>query len=1060
MKPYLPFVLLIVMIVHRNGHAQNQSAYIINGGFEYGLNTNWTHTVSPNADASFELNVAETASEGNVELKIHLNDRRGDKFAVSSTTTAHVANDSIYLLRFWARESETFAYEGDNMEPNPDFAKMIVTITGESGHTHEVLYYLRQGSTIFHLPFKTSDKQLNISFYPQTEGRSYFIDGVEVLDQTQHNNIDVLNTYIWNNNRSTTGRTWLAGDNDISYVLPDGRTVWVFNDSFISGSDTDVNDTTNNRLVHVGRFVRNAMVVEEVDGTLTDMGATDNNNNGQAAYFETIEEILENGDQKNFYWVGNMIMEEGMLKVYLVELDETGGLHDTGRSYIAAISYPELELVDIKQQAAFGIRYENIFVENDTIYLYKNADTNAGEEAGTHVARTPVGNLIGEEMWEFWNGTSWVKDPSQSVSIYPHSPEDVIKLEDNSYALLSGLGALSRDVYLSFAESPQGPWTPRVSVYTRPDDWKYWAYLPNFQKQLENGNYLISYSSNAWLPLFFSSWSFIDKYWYRQRHIQVDVYGLSPYSKGYDCAGIRGGDAFKDDCGKCVGGTTNLEPCITGKAILYDDCEYSGMAIGLDVGEYSLSELTAAGFSNDVLSSIELEEDYTIILYSEDDFQGNSLVIDSSASCLDTDNFDNMTSSVVVARASLDNMNGTYILQNKVTGLVMGTENDNIKPGTGITVQTPSKDNPNQQFDFNYIGNGYYTITHSGSGELLSVTNNSKEAQARIILSTGLDITDLGGSISAQHNDSPDNEGVENLIDNNVNTKFLTFNAFAWVQYQAPKPYIISSYSLTSANDADVRDPVNWTLSGSNDGSNWTVIDEKSGHNFPNRFQEFSFTISDNTTAYVYYRLDMEAKTGNLLQLSEWKLFEAIDKGTITAAQKFTIQNEDEAYFKIFNKNSNMLLEVLNDASVLPGAKVRQLYDFGQASALWKLITPGEEAFYDCNGDLNGEAYFDDCDICVDGDTGKDPCSVTAIPKNENQSSIQFIPNPVINKIEFTANERLDGSPITIYNTQGLAVWTGVYEKKPIDLSTLPAGVYVLTIKSNHKPRNIRFIKK
>ncbi|WP_035093841.1 discoidin domain-containing protein, partial [Aquimarina macrocephali] len=135
-----------------------------------------------------------------------------------------------------------------------------------------------------------------------------------------------------------------------------------------------------------------------------------------------------------------------------------------------------------------------------------------------------------------------------------------------------------------------------------------------------------------------------------------------------------------------------------------------------------------------------------------------------------------------------------------------------------------------------------------------------------------LDITNDGGSISNQHNDSPSNEGISNLIDNNINSKYLTFNASAWVQYKASKSYVLSSYTISSANDAAERDPKNWTLQGSTNGSSWQNIDQKSNQDFPNRNQKRTFQVS-TTSSYQYYRLSMSNNSGTILQLSELELF-------------------------------------------------------------------------------------------------------------------------------------------------------------------------------------------
>lgn len=1078
----LPLLCMFsLLLCPKYGKAQE---YVFNGSLEYGLNINWVHSVKPGAAATMKLKQGPSVKDGEVELEIDLQSRGGDKYAVKSSTTARVKNDSIYLLRFWARESKEFAFEGPDYVAHPDFAQLIVTIEGESGHKHEVLYFLRQGSTTFHLPFKTFDKELTISFYPQTEGRSYYIDGVEVLDQTHHKNIDVYNTYIWNNKRSTTGRTWLAGDNDISLELPDGRTLWVFNDSFISGSDNDVNDTTRNDLVRIGRFVRNAAVVENPDGTLIDLGATDRNNNGQAAFFETVEEIVVDGSQKNFYWVGDMIMEGDMIKVYLVEEDETGGLHGTGRSYIASISYPELELVKIERQASFGLGYETAFVEDDTIYLYKKND-------GTFVARTPVGNYVGTEMWEFWNGTSWVKDPSAAVSIRSGDKvEDVIKLEDNSYALITGLGALSRDIYLEFAQSPQGPWTHRTLVYTRPSDWQYWAYLPNFQKQLSNGNYSISYSVNAFLPLFFSSWSFVDKFWYRQRHIQIDVLGLSPYSEGYDCSGVKGGGAYIDQCGECVGGSTGLEPCVSGAAILYSDCDYAGTQIGLGVGEYTMEDLVEKGFSDDLLSSIKVQEGYSVVLYSDDNHTGNSTLIDGdSIPCLSSLGFDNVTTSVVVRRNGVADMAGTYVLQNKLTNLVMDVEDIN-KPGSKITQKVYNGSATSQRFTFNYLGNGYYTITNTGANQLLQIDHNSTEPGAALSLSA-LDITDLGGTVSAQYSDSPANEGIEKLIDNSSSTKYLTFHSSGWVQYQAPKAFLINAYSITSANDADERDPYSWTLSGSNDGEQWTVLDARNHQTFQSRFQEKAFSIAGNTVPYSYYRLHMTSKAASLLQLSEWKLFAKQEDGELQASQQFIVQRTDDGYYKIYNKNSDLLIEVLNNSEAQPGSLVRQSMDFHQESALWRVVsvdnpdnlvpdcagvlggeamvdkcglcyggTTGKDACIpppDCFGTLGGDAFIDECGNCVGGETGLEPCIILSVHDDENASHLY--PNPVRDLLNVNLGKNWEGKELRIFNTLGILVWQGVYQNESIDVAPFPPGVYVFKAIGGNATFEARFIK-
>ena len=117
-------------------------------------------------------------------------------------------------------------------------------------------------------------------------------------------------------------------------------------------------------------------------------------------------------------------------------------------------------------------------------------------------------------------------------------------------------------------------------------------------------------------------------------------------------------------------------------------------------------------------------------------------------------------------------------------------------------------------------------------------------------------------------------EGSLKLVDGDYNTKFLTdgFPQDFWVNLTFPSAEIIGAYTITSGNDAPDRDMKDWTLSGSNDGTTWTVIDTRTDETFDARNQTKRYEF-DNTTAYKQYRIDVLANNGsNLIQVSEWRL--------------------------------------------------------------------------------------------------------------------------------------------------------------------------------------------
>lgn len=138
---------------------------------------------------------------------------------------------------------------------------------------------------------------------------------------------------------------------------------------------------------------------------------------------------------------------------------------------------------------------------------------------------------------------------------------------------------------------------------------------------------------------------------------------------------------------------------------------------------------------------------------------------------------------------------------------------------------------------------------------------------------TGTDITNTGGTISAQYTDSPSGEDIARLIDNTSSTKYLTFHSAGWVQFHATTSAVVVKYTITSANDVPARDPKNWTLQGSNNGTSWTTLNTQTNQTFASRFLTKTYTFS-NTTSYTYYRLNVTAVgSGSILQMGEWELW-------------------------------------------------------------------------------------------------------------------------------------------------------------------------------------------
>lgn len=119
-------------------------------------------------------------------------------------------------------------------------------------------------------------------------------------------------------------------------------------------------------------------------------------------------------------------------------------------------------------------------------------------------------------------------------------------------------------------------------------------------------------------------------------------------------------------------------------------------------------------------------------------------------------------------------------------------------------------------------------------------------------------------------------EGSPKLVDGNVGTKYLAQNYTSgmWFQLTFPSAKILGAYTFTSGNDAEGRDPRTWRLEGSNDGTNWTVLDTRTDEVFTARTQTRRFEF-ENNTAFSRYRIVIVANNGaSLFQQSEWRVIE------------------------------------------------------------------------------------------------------------------------------------------------------------------------------------------
>ncbi|MFE2585851.1 GH92 family glycosyl hydrolase, partial [Streptomyces sp. NPDC059378] len=139
--------------------------------------------------------------------------------------------------------------------------------------------------------------------------------------------------------------------------------------------------------------------------------------------------------------------------------------------------------------------------------------------------------------------------------------------------------------------------------------------------------------------------------------------------------------------------------------------------------------------------------------------------------------------------------------------------------------------------------------------------------------STGIpgNATDHVTDLRASGENTGAGEVKENLVDGEPGTKWLTFEPTGWVEFDLDKPLTLVTYALTSANDYAERDPRDWTLKGSADGTQWTTLDTRSGESFAERFQTKSYDLAEPAAGYRHFRLEVTRNNGasGILQLAD-----------------------------------------------------------------------------------------------------------------------------------------------------------------------------------------------
>lgn len=280
------------------------------------------------------------------------------------------------------------------------------------------------------------------------------------------------------------GPGWVAGDSCYSTKLPDGQDAFVFADTFI-GTVTPDHVPTFTGLIHSSELVGNFPSLEsDYGGTFSAPQALIPDTFDPAGIWEPLSTLVFDGSQMIF--VNEYKGPPGILS-----------LRYTGRAGIAEMTNspggsPQLHSVVLLPQDPITTWGSATFESGGYQYIF-GAVINGPQHSttGMRMARVPLHQFLDIGSWTYWNGSQWVPGESNAVTVATKNDLTGVMANPNGNGFIAvsipwGVFA-DTTVDLSYATSPQGPWTTPQPVYTIPEIHEYageGAYFPTFHPEL------------------------------------------------------------------------------------------------------------------------------------------------------------------------------------------------------------------------------------------------------------------------------------------------------------------------------------------------------------------------------------------------------------------------------------------------------------------------------------------------------------------------------------------------------------------------------------------------
>jgi hypothetical protein len=285
-----------------------------------------------------------------------------------------------------------------------------------------------------------------------------------------------------------TSGTWLGADRTASVQLADGRTLWLFSDTFLGRPGAGRDRPRSAPLIHNSAILQTG---EALGPTVT----------GGSPSRPASLVPAESDDE--FYWVGDASVRDGSVQVLVNRQKRTGEGpldHALTGTALATFDLPGLTpegliALPVGERVSWG---SEVLTAGGHTYVYgTEAD---GQMKFAHVARMAGTDL--SQPWEFWDGKAWSTKAAASARVLSGVGTSYgVRRVDDEYVLVTHENNVlfGADFVAYTADSPTGPFTGPQYLFRAPEaDAGHIVYDADLHQDLARpGRLLVSYNVNS-----------------------------------------------------------------------------------------------------------------------------------------------------------------------------------------------------------------------------------------------------------------------------------------------------------------------------------------------------------------------------------------------------------------------------------------------------------------------------------------------------------------------------------------------------------------------------------